>query len=133
MSASGLSMFAGASHLVLPTSWLKWPVCLLSLSMTGLDCIAALKALGEESRLRILRLLFKEQLSVNEITERLKLSQYNVSKHLRVMRDAGLLESEKQGKQRLYRVPSRLKAQVAANNNVFDLGCCTFRFDNLPK
>ena len=101
--------------------------------MTGLDCIAALKALGEESRLRILRLLFKEQLSVNEITERLKLSQYNVSKHLRVMRDAGLLESEKQGKQRLYRVPSRLKAQVAANNNVLDLGCCTFRFDNLPK
>jgi len=39
--------------------------------MTGLDCIAALKALGEESRLRILRLLFKEQLSVSEITERL--------------------------------------------------------------
>lgn len=101
--------------------------------MTGLDCIAALKALGEESRLRILRLLFKEQLSVNEITERLKLSQYNVSKHLRVMREAGLLELEKQGKERLYRVPDHLKAQVAANNNLLDLGCCTFRFDKLPK
>ena len=58
--------------------------------MTGFDCIAALKALGEESRLRILRLLFKERLSVNEITGRLKLSQYNVSKHLRIMREAGL-------------------------------------------
>ena len=58
--------------------------------MTGFDCIAALKALGEESRLRILRLLFKEWLSVNEITGRLKLSQYNVSKHLRIMGEAGL-------------------------------------------
>ncbi len=101
--------------------------------MTGFDCIAALKALGEESRLRILRLLFKERLSVNEITERLKLSQYNVSKHLRIMREAGLLESEKQGKLRLYGVSSRLKTQLAANNNVLDLGCCTFRLDKLPK
>jgi hypothetical protein len=59
--------------------------------MTGLDCIVALKALGEETRLRILRLLFKEPLSVNE------------------------------------------KSQVAANNNILDLGCCTFRLDKLPK
>src|SRR6267142_1632602 len=97
--------------------------------MTGLDCIAALKALGEETRLRILRLLFKERMSVNEIADRLKASQYNVSKHLRIMREAGLLEAEKQGKERLYGVTSKLKSQVAANNNVLDLGCCTFRFD----
>jgi len=101
--------------------------------MNGLDCIAALKALGEETRLRILRLLFKEPLSVNEISVRLKVSQYNVSKHLRIMREAGLLESAKQGKQRLYVVTSGLKSQVAANNNVLDLGCCTFRFDKLPR
>jgi DNA-binding transcriptional ArsR family regulator len=101
--------------------------------VTGLDCIAALKALGEETRLRMLRLLFKEQLSVNEIAERLKVSQYNVSKHLRIMREAGLLEIEKQGKHHFYVVPGALKSQVAANNNVLDLGCCTFRFDQLPK
>ena len=101
--------------------------------MTGLDCIAALKALGEETRLRILRLLFKEPLSVNEISERLEVSQYNVSKHLRIMREAGLLETEKQGQQRLYSVAGNLKTQVAANNNVLDLGCCTFRLDKLPK
>jgi DNA-binding transcriptional ArsR family regulator len=101
--------------------------------MTGFDCIAALKALGEETRLRILRLLFKEPLSVNEISERLEVSQYNVSKHLRVMREAGLLEIEKQGQQRLYAVPEELKSHVAANDNVLDLGCCTFRLDKLPK
>jgi DNA-binding transcriptional ArsR family regulator len=101
--------------------------------VTGLDCIAALKALGEETRLRILRLLFQEELSVNEISERLSVSQYNVSKHLRILREAGLLETEKQGQQRLYRVASGLKKRLAANNNVLDLGCCTFRFDQLPK
>jgi DNA-binding transcriptional ArsR family regulator len=101
--------------------------------VTGLSCIAALKALGEETRLRILRLLFKEPLGVNEISQRLKVSQYNASKHLRIMREAGLLEVEKRGKQRLYSVVSDLKAKVAANNNVLDLGCCTFRLDKLPK
>jgi DNA-binding transcriptional ArsR family regulator len=101
--------------------------------MTGLDCIAALKALGEETRMRILRLLFKETLGVNEISERLGVSQYNVSKHLRIMREAGLLEAEAQGKQRLYAVARKLKKQLAANDNVLDLGCCTFRFDKLPR
>ena len=101
--------------------------------MTGLDCIAALKAMGEESRLRILRLLFNEQLGVNEISRRGRMSQYNVSKHLRIMREAGLLEVEKRGKQRLYTVAAKLKKQLAANNNILDLGCCTFRFDKLPK
>ena len=101
--------------------------------MTGLDCIVALKALGEETRLRILRLLFKEPLSVTEISERLHASQYNISKHLRIMREAGLLVTEKQGKQRLYTVAGNLKSQLAANNNILDLGCCTFRLDKLPK
>ena len=106
---------------------------LYQFGMTGPDCIAALKALGEESRLRILRLLFKERLGVNEISRRLSVSQYNTSKHLRIMREAGLMEVEKQGKQRLYTVARKLKNQVSANNNILDLGCCTFRFDKLPK
>ena len=97
--------------------------------MSGINCIAALKALGEETRLRILRLLFKQPMSVNEIAEKLDVSQYNISKHLRIMREAGLLELEKQGKQRLYSVVDDLKTQVAANNNILDLGCCTFRLD----
>lgn len=101
--------------------------------MTGINCIAALKALGELSRLRIIRLLLKEQLGVNDISQRLKMSQYNVSKHLRILKEAGLVEMEKQGKQRLYSVAQHLKHQVAANQNVLELGCCSFRFDKLPR
>lgn len=101
-------------------------------TFAGFNCIAALKALGEETRLRMLRLLFQRQLSVNEISERLAVSQYNVSKHLRILREAGLLETEKQGKRRLYRVAGKLKRHLEANNSILDLGCCTFRLDKLP-
>jgi DNA-binding transcriptional ArsR family regulator len=101
--------------------------------MTGINCIEALKALSEVSRLRIIRLLLKEQLGVNQISQRLEISEYNVSKHLRILKDAGLLEMEKQGQQRLYSVVPRLKAQLADNANVLELDCCTFRFDKLPK
>ena len=101
--------------------------------MTGAVCISALKALADETRLRMLRLLLKEQLSVNEISERLKVSAYNTSKHLRVMREAGLLETQKQGQQRLYRVPPKLRSQMETSADTLDLGCCTFRIDKLPR
>ena len=101
--------------------------------MTGIDCIAALKALGELSRMRIMRLLLKEQLGVNAISERLAISQYNVSKHLRILKEAGLVDMEKHGQQRFYGIVPGLKRQLAANRNVLDLGCCTFRIDKLPR
>jgi hypothetical protein len=49
------------------------------------------------------------------------------------MREAGLLETQKRGKQRFYCVAEQLRSHVSANNNVLDLGCCTFRLDKLPK
>ena len=95
--------------------------------------MAVLKALGELNRLRIVRLLLKEQLGVNAIAQRLTISQYNVSKHLRILKAAGLLDMEKAGKQRLYTVAPSLKDQLAAHRNVLELDCCSFRFDKLPK
>jgi DNA-binding transcriptional ArsR family regulator len=80
-----------------------------------------------------MRLLLKEQAGVNAIAERLGMSQYNVSKHLRILKEAGLVEMRKQGQQRLYAVVPSLKSELAASKNVLDLGCCTFRFDRLPR
>ncbi|TLD71266.1 winged helix-turn-helix transcriptional regulator [Phragmitibacter flavus] len=100
--------------------------------MKILDCIHALKALGEENRMRIVRMLMSQQRSVNEIAESLDISQYNVSKHLRILREAGLLETTKNGQQRLYSLTPDLVSHLADNNNILDLGCCTFHFDKLP-
>jgi DNA-binding transcriptional ArsR family regulator len=97
------------------------------------DCILALKALGEESRIRMVRMLIKKQCSVNEIADELGITQYNVSKHLRVLREAGLLEIEKNGQQRLYALAEDFREHLAENKNVLDLGCCQFDFTKLPK
>ena len=101
--------------------------------MKKFDCITAMKALGEENRLRMIRMLLKKQCSVNEIAEELDITQYNVSKHLRVLSEAGLLEKEKNGQQRLYALASEFTEHLAENKNVLDLGCCQFDFTKLPK
>ena len=103
------------------------------MGMPGAKCMEILKALSEMNRLRIMRLLLKKRLSVKAIAQQLKMSEYNVSKHLRILKEAGLLEMEKSGKQRLYGIDSRLKDQLVANQNVLKLDCCTFHFDKLPK
>jgi len=92
-----------------------------------------MKALGEESRIRIVRLLLNGQSSVNDISDKLSISQYNVSKHLRVLHEAGLLEKEKQGQQRLYALAAEFSTHLVENDHVLDLGCCQFDFNKLPQ
>lgn len=101
--------------------------------MKEFDCIHALKALGEENRLRIVKMLLDKQCSVNEIAERLAITQYNVSKHLRILREAGLVETEKNGQQRMYGLASDFRNHLAKSEHVLDLGCCTFHFDKLAE
>ena len=99
--------------------------------MAKLDCLAVLKAVSEPNRVRILRLLLKEKLGVNEVAHRLELSQYNVSKHLRILRQAGLLEVEKWGKQRFYHIPPLFRTRLAQQGRCLKLDCCTLHFDRL--
>ncbi len=96
----------------------------------GNDCVVALRALGEDTRVRIVGLLVDEALDVGEISKRLGVSQYNVSKHLRILREAGLLEVEKNGRTRLYALPDTIRR--GAEDGVLDLGCCSFQFHGPP-
>ena len=92
-----------------------------------------MKALGDENRLRIIRLLMQGQRSVTEIGDAVGLTQYNVSKNLRILREAGLVELEKNRQQRLYSLAADFTEHLAENKNVLDLGCCQFDFTKLPK
>ena len=95
----------------------------------GRDCVNALKALGEDNRVRIISLLMDTPLGVCEIARRLDSSYHNASKHLRILREAGLLDVEKHGRERLYVVPERIR-RSRAHARVLDLGCCSFQFDH---
>lgn len=59
-------------------------------------------ALAEPNRYRIVELLRGGPRSVNDIGERLQLNQPQVSKHLRVLKEAGLVDVEPRAQQRLY-------------------------------
>ena len=63
---------------------------------------AALEALGDASRREILDVLSQGDRSVQEIAERLPISRPAVSRHLRVLKDAGLVAEEAAGTRRIY-------------------------------
>ena len=60
--------------------------------------------LAEPSRRAILSLLASSERSVGEIERRLRLPQTSVSKHLRVLRDAGFVESRVEAQRRVYQI-----------------------------
>jgi DNA-binding transcriptional ArsR family regulator len=65
---------------------------------------ATFEVLGEESRRRILDLLVREERPVGDLVDLLSLSQPAVSKHLKVLREAGLVEPRPDAQRRIYRV-----------------------------
>ena len=96
-------------------------------------CAPFLKALADRTRWRIVQELLSSPLTVSELAQRLSVSQYNVSKHLRVLREAGMVETVRRGKHVHCRIAPAFQDPVANNKNQLDLGCCVFRFDKGPR
>ena len=65
---------------------------------------SAFEIIAEPNRRAILSLLVSSQQSVGEIERRLRMPQTTVSKHLRVLREAGFVESTVDAQRRLYRL-----------------------------
>ena len=65
---------------------------------------ATFEVVAEESRRRILDLLVEEERAVGDLVDRMALSQPTVSKHLKVLREAGLVEARIAAQRRIYRV-----------------------------
>jgi DNA-binding transcriptional ArsR family regulator len=104
-----------------------------TMSDEALELVAArFRAMGEPLRLRILQELENGESSVSALAQRVGSTQPNVSKHLRVLQDAGLLRRRQQGNSAFYsiadpmvfelcdmicsRLRDRLEAQVGALN-----------------
>ena len=66
------------------------------------------RLLGDEGRLRLLRVLARERLNVTELTGVLGLAQSGVSRHLGLLKDAGLVQEEKDGGYSYYRLTPAL-------------------------
>ena len=68
------------------------------------DILFALKALADESRLALLRMLNEREITVGELAQKIELSEPTVSHHLARLREAGLVTLRMAGNQRYYRV-----------------------------
>src|SRR6266498_4129087 len=66
--------------------------------------LKSLRALADPTRLRIMALLEKDELSVNELQEITRMGQSRISTHLGLLQDARLLQSRREGKRTFYKL-----------------------------
>src|SRR6266478_6647070 len=78
------------------------------------DLNATLKATGEETRLRILCLLAEAELTVSELTAILRQSQPRISRHLKLLAEAQLVERSREGSWAFFRLGEREDAAKLA-------------------
>src|SRR5579864_2879378 len=70
---------------------------------------ALYRLLGDEARLRLLRVLARERLNVTELTGVLGLAQSGVSRHLGLLKEAALVSEERDGGFSYYRLAAPLR------------------------
>jgi DNA-binding transcriptional ArsR family regulator len=88
-----------------------------------------LKALADETRLRIINLLYKEELCVCDLYEALTITQTKASRHLQYLKHAGLVEDRKQA-QWIYYSIRRDESLKFIDNLVYDNLRNTERYQN---
>jgi ArsR family transcriptional regulator len=73
-----------------------------------------MKALSDPNRVRVLKLLQDKELCVCNIQAFLHLAQSTVSRHMKVLEDAGLVEHRRQGTWIMYRLTEKHESEYAA-------------------
>jgi DNA-binding transcriptional ArsR family regulator len=76
--------------------------------------VPVFSALADDTRRRIVEALAEDERSAGELVELFPISQPAVSRHLRVLREAGLIEATAAGKQRIYRLRPDALTEVSA-------------------
>jgi len=93
------------------------------------QCATVLKALADETRLRILESLLAEEKCVTDLARELGCQQPHISHHLRILRNSGVVEGIREGKQVCYRIaPIVQRALADRQGKALNFGCCELRF-----
>jgi ubiquinone/menaquinone biosynthesis C-methylase UbiE/DNA-binding transcriptional ArsR family regulator len=85
------------------------------------DLVVALRAAGEDTRLRVLALLAEGELNVSDLTEILGQSQPRISRHLKLMAEGGLIVRHREGAWAFFRIAERTPAGMLARSLVAGL------------
>lgn len=84
------------------------------------EASSAMQAMGHPLRLKILCLVGNQELSVLEIVEAVGTTQSNISQHLAVLRDHGVLEARKEANKVFYRIgDARVLKMISLTREIF--------------
>jgi len=96
-------------------------------SSQNVSCADLLKVLADDTRLAVVRQLMRGPKHVSEVNSALQVEPTLLSHHLKVLRDAGIVEAERDGKSVLYRLSPSVEAKRSGKG--IDLGCCKLVFE----
>jgi DNA-binding transcriptional ArsR family regulator len=84
---------------------------------THQDPVRAIKAVGDQTRLQILKVLLEGEHCVTDIARRLGLAQPRISHHLTILRNSGLVLDRRNGKQIIYSVNPEFRVNGNGNGS----------------
>lgn len=93
-------------------------------------CAEKLRVLADPTRLAIVKALFEQPSHVGALGRRLEVEQSLLSHHLRVLREAGMVAAERDGKAVLYRLAT---PPTRSTSRTIPLGCCEISFPAATK
>ncbi len=99
----------------------------MSSDTAQVSCASLLKMLADETRLAVVRQLIAGPKHVGQINDTLGLEQSLLSHHLKILREAGLVTSRRDGKAVLYSLAPEFRR--ATQGDAINLGCCLLSFD----
>jgi ArsR family transcriptional regulator, nickel/cobalt-responsive transcriptional repressor len=91
------------------------------------SCAEILKVLADDTRLGVVRQLMAGPKHVGEMNAELNVESTLLSHHLKVLRDAGIVEGERDGKAVLYRLAPDVESK--RRGAALELGCCRLVFE----
>ncbi|MBT4838021.1 MAG: winged helix-turn-helix transcriptional regulator [Methylococcales bacterium] len=89
------------------------------------NCISRLKVLTDKTRFMVLQQLYKGPKHVAELNQSIDVEQSLLSHHLKILKQAGLVKCQRDGKAMLYQITHPLSNNESEEIN---LGCCTLSF-----
>ncbi len=99
------------------------------LMLNSEKCAGMLRALGDETRLRLLEALLVREKCVTDLVKEIRRRQPHVSHHLRILREAGLIEGLRDGKRVSYRITPKLQHVLkGSRSHTIEFGCCRISF-----
>ncbi|KYC49247.1 MAG: DNA-binding transcriptional repressor ArsR [Candidatus Methanofastidiosum methylothiophilum] len=86
--------------------------------------VEVFKALGDETRLKIVKCLLTQEYCACEFTFDIQKDQTTISRHLKILVDAGILKSEKKGRNIIYSIKDKATIEMLNNFGISGVPCC---------